>query len=349
MTILRRSRQLCLRGTFPAKVEGLPAQQQTLTLGIDATPIGVTLAEGRAHQIFLDLQVGRFKWTDYERKRVGRQTVGQWAALAEQEYWVKRGGKTNKSETTWMYGYAPYYKRLGHDNMLTPALVRAFLDEQAKKPKMLNAARSALKYLCKLAEVEVDWSRWDGIKRGESAERVLPTDEEIEAVLERMQPKTYRHSKEWPWVLGMIATFGIRPHEAWHIDLDTLRESEGEKALVTQGKTGKRWVYAYPYRWVEKFKLLDGRPPELNCRLDAVRGNRASTWAHNHDLPFRLYDLRHAYAVRMIRSPRQIRTTVAARIMGHSVSVHTEIYQRWINEMEIGEMMREANKPLREA
>ncbi len=351
MSIIRRGRQLALRGTFPAQSENGRPHQQTLTLGIEATPIGVQLAEAKAHQIFLDIQIGRFKWNDYLRSRVNRQTVGQWVELAEREYWVRRGGKTIKSEGTWQVTYRQWFKRLGLDNQLTPELVRRFMDSLVGKPTSLTGARNALRYLCKIAEVEVDWSRWERVKRGAAKERRLPSDAEIVAAWESVQPKEGdgRYNPAWPWVLGMIATYGLRPHEAWLVDLETLRASNGERARIGDGKTGSRWIYAYPFEWVERFRLLEGGPPQgLKCRLNIDYGKRAGIWAKDKKLPFALYDLRHAYAVRMIRS-REIKTEVAARVMGHSVAVHTKVYQRWMDEVQVSEILRKANSQAREA
>ncbi len=344
LTIIRRSRQLCLRGTLPSRSEHGKPHQQTLTLGIDATPIGVQLAEAKAHQIFLEVQIGRFNWSDYVRDRVNRQTVGQWVELAEREYWVRRGGKSAKAESTWITSYCQWFKRLGADSTLTPELIRQFMDSLVGKPASLTAARIALRYLCQVAEVEVDWSRWERVKRGNPRERRLPTDAEIVAAWESVQKKDgdRRFNPGWPWVLGMIATYGLRPHEAWLVDLGTLRASNGERARIGDGKTGSRWIYAYPFEWVERFKLLDGGPPlGLKCRLNIDYGKRAGIWAKK--LPFALYDLRHAYAVRMIRDPN-IKTEIAARAMGHSVAVHTRTYQRWMDESQVGDVMKAANQ-----
>ncbi len=43
---------------------------------------------------------------------------------------------------------------------------------------------------------------------------------------------------------------------------------------------------------------------------------------------FQPYDLRHAWAVRAIYSPK-INASFAAKSMGHSLQVHNSIYQKW--------------------
>jgi integrase len=47
-----------------------------------------------------------------------------------------------------------------------------------------------------------------------------------------------------------------------------------------------------------------------------------------YDLPLTPYDLRHAWAVRTIHIG--LPDTVAARMMGHSVAIHTRTYHHWI-------------------
>ena len=49
-----------------------------------------------------------------------------------------------------------------------------------------------------------------------------------------------------------------------------------------------------------------------------------------YSLPIKPYDLRHAWAVRTIFY--DLPDTVAARMMGHSVSLHTQTYHHWITK-----------------
>ena len=47
-----------------------------------------------------------------------------------------------------------------------------------------------------------------------------------------------------------------------------------------------------------------------------------------YEVGFSPYDLRHAWAVRTIHLG--LPDTVAARMMGHSVAIHTRTYHHWI-------------------
>ena len=57
-------------------------------------------------------------------------------------------------------------------------------------------------------------------------------------------------------------------------------------------------------------------------------GRRVSEQFRRYALPITPYDLRHAWAIRTIHIG--LPDTVAARMMGHSVAIHTRTYHHWI-------------------
>lgn len=94
---------------------------------------------------------------------------------------------------------------------------------------------------------------------------------------------------------------------------------------------------ALPPDWVERFNLGElGRDPALlpevctdlrHTTLQQV-GRRVAEQFRRYELPLTPYDLRHAWAVRTIHIG--LPDTVAARMMGHSVAIHTRTYHHWI-------------------
>lgn len=58
-------------------------------------------------------------------------------------------------------------------------------------------------------------------------------------------------SRELRTVLALIATYGLRAHEVWHVE----KISEMGRAFVAFGKTGERWAYPVPRAWVDEFEL----------------------------------------------------------------------------------------------
>jgi len=57
-------------------------------------------------------------------------------------------------------------------------------------------------------------------------------------------------------------------------------------------------------------------------------GRRVAEQFRRYQMPFTPYDLRHAWALRTIHMG--LPDTVAARMMGHSVTIHTRTYHHWI-------------------
>lgn len=184
--------------------------------------------------------------------------------------------------------------------------------------------------------------------------RVIPSDEEIEAWLDGLDPVNR-------WVFGMLATYGLRPHEVWHV------QEIDEKGWVTvpgemATKTARHFAPPVPAAWVERFRLradFEEMRAEVNRRWrihwTEVSGVRVATnnasisnmlytqfslrgltklWAAATDGEekdwARPYDFRHAYAIRCATSDETAHCLddQMARWMGHGVEVHRRIYLR---------------------
>ena len=80
----------------------------------------------------------------------------------------------------------------------------------------------------------------------------------------------------------------------------------------------------------EDYSLL----PKINLNLKITTlqniGKRVTEQFKRYQLKIKPYDLRHAYAVRTILY--DLPDTVAARMMGHSVNLHTQTYHHWITK-----------------
>jgi integrase len=79
------------------------------------------------------------------------------------------------------------------------------------------------------------------------------------------------------WVMAMIATFGLRPHEVWHInrlpgqctDSSFLEVSTYDGTGNTTTKTGHRFAVALPDKWLKRYRLDD--PAHSKKMLAALR------------------------------------------------------------------------------
>ena len=80
----------------------------------------------------------------------------------------------------------------------------------------------------------------------------------------------------------------------------------------------------------ENPKLLPDINKDLkNTTLQNI-GKKITDQFSRYKLKIKPYDLRHAWAVRTIFY--DLPDTVAARMMGHSVSLHTQTYHHWITK-----------------
>lgn len=321
VTIKQHRNRLYLRGTFPAKDGGLP-QQQMIATGIHANPQGVSAAEKEARRVGALLDSGEFRWEEFARQTKARPplTVGEWIDRAERDYFSRRD-RNPKSETTWAGDYLKVYRRLPADEPLTIELIHAAIAATPPDTKTRKRACFALGKLAELAGIPLDLP--SSMPGNYSPRRVtprdLPTDETIAAFFQVIP------NRAWRWVYGMLAAYGLRPHEVFHLDLGDMPVIH-----VLDGKTGARRVWPCYPEWVEQFDLVDRRLPTI----DLNRDNSKIGWSCNHGLkryglPFKPYDLRHCWAIRTIEFGLPIE--LAAQQMGHSLKVHSETYHHWIS------------------
>ena len=164
--------------------------------------------------------------------------------------------------------------------------------------------------------------------------RKLPSDELIETLWEGIP------NKSWKFVFGLMATYGLRNHEVFFCDLSSLSKS-GDKIIrvLPTTKTGEHQVWPFHPKWVEMFELNElGDNPKLlpnvnrDLRITTLQsiGKKITDQFKRYSLKIKPYDLRHAWAVRTIFY--DLPDTVAARMMGHSVSLHTQTYHHWITK-----------------
>ena len=130
-----------------------------------------------------------------------------------------------------------------------------------------------------------------------------------------------------------MATYGLRNHEVFFCDCSALQGGDAPVVRVlATSKTGEHQVWPFLPEWVEHFALADLRRPPVTTDLEQVTlqqvGRRVMEQFRRYEVGFSPYDLRHAWAVRTIHLG--LPDTVAARMMGHSVAIHTRTYHHWM-------------------
>ena len=271
-----------------------------------------------------------------------------------------RRRRRSGSRTTWTAAYLPYLRRLAaHADSGNPQPFGAALLEEVVESYGL-ASRSRQQCAIALAalarhqglDLPADWSeRAAGYGLHAARFRQLPSDAEILTLVDCIP------NDSWRLAYGLMATYGLRNHEVFFCDGSALVPG-GDRVIrvLPTSKTGEHQVWPFQPAWVEHFGLERlGRdrlalPPVLTdlgrTTLQQV-GRRVAEQFRRYALPITPYDLRHAWAVRTIHVG--LPDTVAARMMGHSVGIHTRTYHHWITRRDQQQAVDAALQRLRAA
>ena len=120
------------------------------------------------------------------------------------------------------------------------------------------------------------------LQAGESRRRI-PTTEAIQEWLDLVM----QVDPLWGWAFAMVATYGLRPHEVWHIE-----GLPDENGLITIGvaarhikvtKTGFRAAVPLPVEWVERYQLGGANGEQ---RLEELRQRYVPKFVNEDGQPF---------------------------------------------------------------
>jgi hypothetical protein len=327
--IFRRGGTLWLRGTFPPKphLDKNKPYQQKLPLGLSCTTAGIKRAEQEAKIISAQLELDTFNWLDWVEikavvEEVQSQTIGYWVDKFTEDYWYKNT-KTLKTTRSWNSWWGGSFDRLPRDADISIDILLEHIKRSppnSKVRKRLCGCYHALAKFAKIEGAEVLLEFKGNYSPASVVPRSLPSDELI------AQTITSIEQEEWRWWLGAIACYGLRPSEAFALDME-----EFPVIRVTASKTNQpRIVYPLYPEWAQDWQLKDIKLPNTTETEQRTYGQRLSSWAQRHKLPFKAYDLRHCYARRCFEL--QIPPDRGAMLMGHQLSMHLRVYRAWIDE-----------------
>lgn len=344
LQIERRGEKLSLRGTLPPRPGShrLRPHQQRISLNIPATAAGLKQAEQDVKVIAAQLIQKTFDWRDYlpltGGGRLHQMNLSEKLAAFEHHFFStpERSPRPASAKTTWEKAYAPYLQRLEAIAQEKPnlSLAEAIYDTvQTTRPnsRSRQICCTALSALADFLQVELPVNLktyWGTYGNSQTQLRDLPSDDDIVATYQLIP------NPAWRFVYGIMATYGLRNHEVFFCDYSALTQGDPNAVIEVQEttKTGSHQVWPFHPEWVEQFQLRTIQLPPLNTDLTQTTlqriGQQVSTQFRRYHLPFSPYDLRHAWAVRTIHVG--LPDTVAARMMGHSVAIHTRTYHRWI-------------------
>lgn len=327
VAIERRGGTLSLRANLPGK-DDRKAHRQKISLGVKATPAGLQYAERRARELANDLDADRFDWANWLRGEDDSDSkstsCAQWIERYEQAYWNRRD-RNGQTQTTWDKDYRTTFNKLPAEEPLSPELLLQIIESTPADSRNRKRTVQVLARLAKFAGLQVDFSHLVG---SYSAHRVnprsLPSDSLIVQVMNELK------HEGWRWVLGMMATYGLRNHEVFIADL-----SEFPVVIVPDTNKTKQERFVYPLypEWAEVWQLENRKLPDFQQfeqLSNSQRGTKVSNEFYDRKIPFKPYDLRHCYARRCFEfSPPP---DLAAGLMGHSIQVHIKTYRAWIDK-----------------
>lgn len=335
VSIALKRNTLYLRAKLPPKPTSDKTEwsQQWISLGgIYGNASGIKRAEAEAHRLRHELAMDKFIWANWApQEDKGTRTVEQWVKDYEAAYFTRRQ-RTPKTETTWDKDYRIPYARLAtvaKGKPLTAAIILAAVETYQPDTRSRQRAVTAYGRLAAHAGIEVDLKGLRGRYSPAAVDpRNLPTDDQIVAAVESLA------DPRWKLLVALMATYGLRDHECFHVDLATITRAPGV-CVVQNGKTGWHEVWPYPPEWWQQWVcpwVQEGITlPPLTAR--AGRNDSYGTKIAQHfkrkGLPFKPYDLRHAWAART--AVYGLDPAIAAKMMGHDLTIHSRVYHRFLN------------------
>jgi integrase len=344
LQIERRGKKLALRGTLPPRPGSprLRPHQQRVPIDLPATPAGLKQAEAQVKVIAGQLIQNSFDWQQYlpvaGGGRLSEMDLSQ-KLQAFEIHLLTQLSQTSKPaslKTTWQTAYAPYLRKLtaiaqSSGNLSLSELIYATVYSTPANSRSRQVCCTALSALAEFLQLELPIALktlWGTYSPSQTQARDLPTNAEIVAAYQLIP------NPAWRFVYGIMATYGLRNHEVFFCDYNALAVGNSEAVIevLDTTKTGSHEVWPFLPEWIDTFDLRSIILPQINTDLSHTTlqriGQQVSCQFRRYQIPFSPYDLRHAWAVRTIHIG--LPDTVAARMMGHSVAIHTRTYHRWL-------------------
>lgn len=355
--VSERSNHFVIRATLPTKTDPHKTSHQSISTGIKAEPENVGTVKNLALALDEQIQNGTFRWELWTKAALTKRSRGvapdditpaEFAEAIIEIFEHKYPGTERSWKTQWGKKFAPAYKR-----MLTAPVV--VVDEAALRELLLSnpslAARKTDGSIYSTTVAFKGWRQFDrssifeassGYTAAELTPRDIPSDEELLKYYEEIE------APHWKWLYGITLTYGIRPHEISHSTI-----TKDGRLDIASGKTGAREAWPCRPEWVEQLNLREAHRPTQSADTVAKTASdyfsekkpgRPGIRTRPARLPFSLYTLRHAWAIRAMKEGYT--TSLAAKLLGHSTRVHETTYRRWINKRQMDEMYeRQTRKP----
>lgn len=309
--------KLYLLANLPRR-DGEPGRKPArIPLRLNDTPANHRVAEKRRVVLQKHIDRGIFDWDDW----IDRDVVTTTWRDAVNALYRKRVVNGRTSENTWEINYMGRLRQADMAKEFSSKSITTFISKWNRDQCSYKEVYYLLQDMCQLTGVK--FPEMPSPTYSTALIRKVPDDVEI---IEAVQ----RASGEFQWHLGMLATYGLRPHETIKCKFIDDRH---RLQVHDDTKTGFRIVIPFPVEWVDLFDLRNERRrerPGLSQWMHAERIKIAVDW--------KPYALRHAYAGRLWRfGGNGLDPYTAARLMGHSLKEHTKTYRQFIDPILIAE------------
>jgi hypothetical protein len=320
--IEQRATNFSLRATLPLKA-GPGKKQQRIPLSTQE----LFQADQEARKLHGQIKEGQFCWQDWEIAEdiaTPGITCGDFRKSARKLYLQRFN-----TETSWTKKWKPALAKLPPDDFPCDQTVLRRCIELMKFGSA--GRRDQGNILAQIARtVSFDYEELQDIARGYTASAItprdIPKDDDIEALAKKIR------APHWAWMYSMCATYGLRPHEIVECEIT----SDGNCEVGDETKTGFHIAWPCNERWVETFNLRKVHRPQ-QCVVTVTKA--ANLYLHTRGpIPFPLYNLRHAYAIRLLM--KGVPVELGAQLMGHSLEVHSRTYHRWIQAGQITKLRK---------
>lgn len=334
--IRQKGDRLYLRATLPPKPgDGNKPKRCELSTGYGAHPEGLKFAKAKALEIEGQLIREKFDWTPWLKgKHKPAETVGEWVSKFENNYWESRERSLAKI-STWKASYQEAFDRLDPEKPLTETLLRAEILKSKAGTRTREKLCFAYGAIAKFAGLDVKFSEL-ATGCGSKIQRDLPSDSEIEAMRDSIA------NPAWQWVFGMLATYGLRPHEVYKLDCSELESEPGWLRVLPDTKTSDRLILPLQPQWRSDWKLWEVKLPNTQTKgkTNQSIGAKVTPSLRAQGINLTAYHLRDAYAVR--GSVLGIDPAIVARWMGHSLQIHFTKYHKHISKRDFEQAWKQA-------
>ena len=231
------------------------------------------------------------------------------------------------------------------------------------RQQVIGAVSTWLEYATEKEEFEEGYLNpkfWTPPKAGSKAKKALMGhhskkrkaipiyDEEFIKLIDELKNQREKKAADrYIYLIQLCNVFGIRPHEANHLRVETINNKKSVFCGISKRTGGgsspeDRELYALHQYWEKEFELIEklennySVPPVGDQGLGDALGKylaKVDYWNHLRETRgLTPYSMRHGYAYRMHQDARyssKISTRMGAALMGHSHSIHLDTYGMW--------------------